>query len=78
MVAMLVVNNYYSLSLLGAKLYFYANSAKENGIVLTTNMATLSCGWKPRIAEYIDTEIKLLLLEGNNTSDKNASTLSIP
>ena len=77
MVAMLVVNNY-SLSLLGAKLYFYANSAKENGIVLTTNMATLSCGWKPRIAEYINTEIKLLLLlllllEGNNTSDKNAT-----
>ena len=34
---------------LGTKLYFHANSLRKNYIVLTTNTATLSRGYKPRI-----------------------------
>ena len=37
-------------SLLGTKPYFHLNSSRKNSIVLTTNMAALSRGCKPRIA----------------------------
>ena len=39
----------WSVSPLGTKLYYYANSAKRNCIVLPTNMAAVSSGCKPRI-----------------------------
>ena len=44
----LVVKNK-SIYLLGTKLYFHVNFSSKISIVLTPNMAALSCGCKPRI-----------------------------
>ena len=44
---------------LGTKRYFHVNSLRKNSFVLTTNMAALSCGCKPRIG----IQIQLILLE---------------
>ena len=38
---------------LGTKLYFRVNSSRKSSIALTTNMAALSRGCKPRIDEYL-------------------------
>ena len=35
--------------LLGTKLYFHVNSSRKNSVLLTPNMAALSCGCTPRI-----------------------------
>ena len=54
-VAMLVVKNKNisrPFSPLGTKLHFHVNSLREIKLVLTTNMAVLSCGCKPRIGRY--------------------------
>ena len=45
---------------LGTKLYFHANSTKKDCFLLTTNMAALSRGCKPRIKLSI---LSILALE---------------
>jgi len=41
-------------SRLGTKLYFHVNSSRKNSIVLTPNMAALTCGCEPRIARVVN------------------------
>ena len=58
------------LSSLGTKLYYFANSAKTNCIVLPTNMAALSRGCKPRIVSLASSN------ETKSTEQKSKTSMN--